>query len=128
MCAARARALILADEPALLRLVARLLEEDGYTVTAADPADIDYFALQQADPPFDLVVINSFLPEQGIGSDTTTQVQALFPESAIVNLDDTSQGPFSLDRLLRKVHDVLDAWGDYDRAEASPDYRTRKWE
>jgi hypothetical protein len=57
------RVLIVADEHALLRLLSRLLQQDGYSVRAIDPAEADFFALGQEDPPYDLVVIDSFLPD-----------------------------------------------------------------
>jgi DNA-binding NtrC family response regulator len=102
------RVLIVADEPALLRLLGRLLQQDGYSVGTVDPAGADFFALGQEDPPYDIVVVNSFLPDLS-GNEAAEQIGALFPRATVLHVDDESHGPFSLDRLLDRVHDVAGA-------------------
>jgi DNA-binding response OmpR family regulator len=102
------RVLIVADEHALLRLLSRLLQQDGYSVTAVDPAEADFFALGREDPPYDLVVINSFLPDLS-ANEAAEQIGSLFPGAVVLHVDDESHGPFSLDRLLDRVHEVAGA-------------------
>jgi CheY-like chemotaxis protein len=102
------RVLIVADESALLRLLSRLLQQDGYSVTTVDPAEADFFALEQGNPPYNLVLVNSFLPDLS-GNEVAEQIGSLFPRAAVLHVEDEAHGPFSLDRLLDRVHEVAGA-------------------
>lgn len=110
------RILVVDDEPAIQRLVARALEEEGYEVAVVSDGQEAFDAVTRADPVYDLVVTNNRMPHMD-GAELITRLRADFPGLPIVHLDDRSQEyrmqlpadvptlykPFDVDRLLDAV-------------------------
>jgi CheY-like chemotaxis protein len=116
MSAMRAlRILVLDDEPAVLKLMTRLLREEGHEVVAVDSCQACLRASIAAHPAYDLVITNTPSPDLS-GTEHIQQLQRLFPGLPILHLDDlslpyqlvagtmtTPYVPFSLDAVLDAV-------------------------
>jgi two-component system cell cycle sensor histidine kinase/response regulator CckA len=77
------RVLVVDDEPAILRLVARALSQQGYEVHAA-PHPVQALALAKAAIPcFDLVVSDVIMPEM-CGPELVRNIKRICPATAIL--------------------------------------------
>jgi DNA-binding response OmpR family regulator len=56
------RILVVDDEPMVSLLIARALSDEGYEVTALSDGERGLKAAKQADPGFDLVITNTWMP------------------------------------------------------------------
>jgi CheY-like chemotaxis protein len=115
---AKARILVVDDEPKVLQVVASVLERAGYqTTTALGPLQaLEIITIRGA---FDLVVSDVVMPEM-CGPELAQQIRLLSPSSAVMLMSGclTSAGqlpqgvhflgkPFSPSDLLRSVDRVL---------------------
>ncbi len=117
------RVLVVDDEPAIRELLIRVLGGVGYEVVAVRDGEAGLVAAKGAEPPYDLVVTNSYMPglsgEQLIG-----HLRQLYPELPILHLEDlahpigpnaqsvpTLYKPFSIDALLEAVALALSPQG-----------------
>jgi CheY-like chemotaxis protein len=105
------RVLVVDDDPIVRRLLARVLRQAGYDVTAA---------AKPQGGPFDLIVTNHFDPQLR-SEEIVTSLRALFPSAPIIHLDSLSgvpagsfaaqtpmlRRPFSVDVLLETVRLLL---------------------
>lgn len=57
--------LVVDDEPALRAVTTRALEEDGFTVTTAADASDAWMKILEAEQPYDLIVVDAFMPGGG---------------------------------------------------------------
>jgi two-component system, cell cycle response regulator CpdR len=116
---AKARILVVDDEPEVLRFVAGVLERAEYEVAPA-PGPRQALAIIADAGPFDLVVTDVVMPEM-CGPELAGEIQALSPSSAImfisgcVPVGQLPKGvpylgkPFSPRDLLSAVGRVLSA-------------------
>jgi DNA-binding response OmpR family regulator len=82
-----ARIMVLDDEPAVQRLVARILEGAGYTVDQPCDTDTALRAVEGGD--YDLVITNSVM--HGVsGARLVTRLRRLYPSLPVLHLDDQS--------------------------------------
>ena len=116
---AKARVLVVDDEPAVLRLVASILQSAGYeTVTAPGPRQaLEIVTIRGG---FDVVVSDVVMPEM-CGPELAGQIRLLSPSSAILlmsgctltgNLPENVSflgKPFVAKDLLRAVDRLLQA-------------------
>jgi DNA-binding NtrC family response regulator len=57
--------LVVDDEPALRSVTARALSEDGFLVSTAANASEAWTTVRAATRPFDLIVVDAFMPGEG---------------------------------------------------------------
>ena len=57
--------LIVDDEPGLRKVIARALGEDGFVVATATDASDAWVKILEAEQPFDLIVVDAFMPGGG---------------------------------------------------------------
>jgi CheY-like chemotaxis protein len=112
------RILVVEDEPAVRRLVARALQEEGYEVVAVSDGQAGLDAVSRADALYDLVVTNNHMPRMG-GAELIAELRSRFPGLPILHVDDLSQPlsaalppdvptlykPFRIERLLEVVRE-----------------------
>jgi DNA-binding NtrC family response regulator len=116
---AKARVLVVDDEPNVLEIVARVLDRAGYETTTA-PGPLQALEIITIRGGFDLVVSDVVMPEM-CGSELAEQVRLLAPSSAVmlmsgcVPVERLPRGipflgkPFLPSDLLRAVDKVLQA-------------------
>ena len=81
------RVLAVDDEPAIRDLLVRALGMAEYEVVAGRDGEAGLVAAQGAEPPYDLVVTNSYMP--GLGREEPIgQMRKLYPRLSILHLDD----------------------------------------
>ncbi|MFP6608343.1 MAG: GAF domain-containing protein [Myxococcota bacterium] len=119
--------LLVEDEPAVRRLVARTLRTSGYRVFEAEDGFAALTVAEQLGDEIDLLVTDLVMPHMG-GADLAAKLQAMRPELPVLLLSghaeprDASieasiqdarflQKPFEEDRLLREVRFLLDRDG-----------------
>jgi CheY-like chemotaxis protein len=114
------RILVVDDEPMVCALVSRALTDDGYQVTATHDGRAALEMARTAEPEFDLIVTNTWMPGLS-GSELIERLRQDFPEVPILHLDDltrpksgepredvtTLYKPFSVDALRQAVRQLL---------------------
>jgi CheY-like chemotaxis protein len=114
------RILVVDDEPMVRALVSRVLTDDGYEVTAASDGQAAVAIGRSAEPEFDLVVTNTWIPGLS-GWELIDRLRQDFPKTPILHIQDLSrpksgesrQGvtslykPFSVGALRQAVQQVL---------------------
>ncbi|MFN0180085.1 MAG: ATP-binding protein [Gemmatimonadales bacterium] len=105
--------LVVDDEPAVRRVLARLLAERGYRVTEAADATEALARMSAADPAIDLMLTDVVMP--GIrGDELARRVLSEFPETKVLCMSGTpvdsgpSDAPWSSGRILRKPLEIAD--------------------
>jgi two-component system, OmpR family, response regulator len=114
---ARARILLIDDEPGILNFVSRGLRDAGYTVDVA--ADGEGGLKAALGPPYDLIILDLLLPDLG-GIDLLRRLMGRHPGQPVIVLsalsdtsskvsslesgaDDYLVKPFSIEELLARV-------------------------
>jgi DNA-binding response OmpR family regulator len=113
------RILVVDDEPMVRAIIERALGEEGYEVVGVGDGQAGLTAAETANASFDLVVTNSYMPHLS-GEQLIAQLRRLYPGLPILHLDDLGHRvaglpddipnltkPFSLDRLVQAVSDLL---------------------
>jgi DNA-binding response OmpR family regulator len=114
------RILVVDDEPAIRRLLVRVLSAEGYEALALNDGLAGLHAALTADVPYDLVITNNCMPHLG-GAELVAQLRAARPNLPIIHLDDLSlpraaelpqdvpnlYKPFQLDTMLDRVQKLL---------------------
>jgi two-component system OmpR family response regulator len=112
--------LVVDDEPMVCALVSRALTDDGYQVTAEHDGEAGLELARTAEPQFDLIVTNSWMPGLS-GSELILRLRLDFPEIPILHIDDltrteseerredvtTLYKPFSVGALQQAVRQLL---------------------
>ena len=116
--------LLVEDDEMLLRLVATMLEESGYTVLAAITTDLAQSLAKEHPGPIHLLISDMIMPVMN-GKELSVRLQPLQPEMKTLFLSGYTadiisdqgviedeihflQKPFSLEALTTKVREVLD--------------------
>jgi two-component system cell cycle sensor histidine kinase/response regulator CckA len=116
--------LLLEDDPLVRRLVRGVLEQDGYTVLAAEAPTGAISVVEQYPGPIHLVLSDVVMPEMS-GPEVAARLAALRPGARFLFMSGYPGGtghrhplpegaeligkPFSIQSLLHKVRQVLDA-------------------
>jgi DNA-binding response OmpR family regulator len=101
-------------------LVSRALTDDGYQVTATHDGQAALEMAQRAEPKFDLIVTNTWIPSLS-GSELIARLRQDFPKVPILHIDDltrhesgesrhdvaTLYKPFSIRALREAVRNLL---------------------
>ena len=81
------RILVVDDEPMVCLLIARVLKDEGYEVTAVSNGRAGLEAARTAQPGFDLVVTNTWM--RGLsGAELIARLRLDFPAVPILHVDD----------------------------------------
>jgi CheY-like chemotaxis protein len=122
---ARGRLLLVEDEPAVRRLVTRMLERHGYDVRVAEDGEAALALATESGADFDLLITDVVMPGMG-GPELARRVRAELPGLSVLFVsgyprdyrpgeapseDAFLSKPFTQDQLLRAVADQLGAWG-----------------
>jgi two-component system, cell cycle sensor histidine kinase and response regulator CckA len=121
------RILVVDDEPMVCALVSRALTDEGYQVTAASDGQVALAIARAANPEFNLIVTNSWIPGLS-GSELIARLRQDFPKIPILHIDDLSRHksgefhhdvtmlykPFSVGALRKAVGDLLAGGGEED--------------
>jgi CheY-like chemotaxis protein len=98
-----ATVLLIDDEPAVRKLVARILERRGYTVLQAeDGADALRVAGEHA-APIDLVLTDLVMPEIG-GVEVAAQLRLLWPRVRVVYMSGYGEEDLSAHGVVGPAH------------------------
>lgn len=100
----RPRVLLVNDDPVVRSLLARLFDHAGYEAVIAANGEAEFPALSRAEPPIDLVVVNTYLPHLN-GSEIVARVSEFFPSCPVLHVEDGGM-PFEPDRLLSVVRNA----------------------
>ena len=84
------RILVVDDEPMVSQLIARALSDVGYEVTTLSNGERGLEAAKQANPPFDLVITNSWMPGLS-GGELIARLRQHFPSIPILHIDDVAR-------------------------------------
>jgi CheY-like chemotaxis protein len=112
--------LVVDDEPMVCALVLRALTDDGYQVTATHDGHAALEIARRAEPPFDLLVTNTWMPGLS-GSELIARLRQDFPQIPILHIDDVARRnpgefhqdiatlykPFSVAALREAVRELL---------------------
>ena len=113
--------LVVDDEPALLALIARALEAEGFSVAVAGDGMEAWGLIEEGNGPFDLLVVDIVMPRWD-GTTLMRRVRAEHPAQRILLITGRTDGilhesvpadtplllkPFTPDELVRAVRSVL---------------------
>lgn len=116
--------LIIDDEPSVLRILRRMLEEAGHVVTEAPDGDVAFQQFQGQ--PADLVITDVFMPDMD-GIELLVNIRRSFPETRVLAMsgggllsreqalgdasllgaDEILPKPFTKDEVLATVDRIL---------------------
>ncbi len=117
--------LIVDDEPMLLRIMVRALDEEGYSIIEALDGLTAFDLARSTSEPFDLVVTDSLMPGMS-GPELIVRLRDLHPQLPILHLSGADRAdrlgveglppnvptiykPFHMAELVREVRDLLAA-------------------
>jgi DNA-binding response OmpR family regulator len=101
---ARARILLIDDEPGILNFVSRGLRDAGYTVDVA--ADGEGGLTAALGPPYDLIILDLLLPDLG-GIDVLRRLMRQHPGQPVIVLSALSDTPSKVSSLESGADDYL---------------------
>ncbi len=128
------RVLVVDDQEHVSRSTARMLELEGYTVAVARTGEEALRQVEEADPPFAVIVLDLVLPGMG-GAEVLEAVRALRPDQPVVICSGFGREsevrqllqrgavflpkPFLYDDLMAKVRAAIEATRGEEPARAS---------